>query len=83
MLEKITVTNWMGHESYSVDFKHGKNLIYGKNASGKSSLAKAIAFGLTGLLPKYKRCDPRRDHKIDTIVDIEINILCVDKYRRE
>ncbi|MHA1973360.1 MAG: AAA family ATPase, partial [Candidatus Hodarchaeales archaeon] len=70
MLEKITITNWMGHEEFSREIKNGKNLIYGKNAAGKSSIAKAIAFGLTGILPK--KSDPRRNRKIDTIVDLEI-----------
>ncbi|MHA1308767.1 MAG: AAA family ATPase, partial [Candidatus Heimdallarchaeota archaeon] len=61
-----------GHESFSTEFTSGKNLVYGKNAAGKSSIAKAIAFGLTGLLPRYKDYDPRRSKKVNTVVDIEI-----------
>ncbi len=70
MLEKITVSNWMAHESFEADFKPGKNLVYGLNASGKSSLAKAIAFNLTGFLSR--KVDPRRDKKQVCFVDLII-----------
>lgn len=71
MINKLALTNWMGHDNLSIEFKNGKNLVYGKNASGKSSLAKAIAFNLTGLL--HKKCDPRRNNKTESIVDLEIS----------
>ena len=70
MLEKITVSNWMAHENFEAEFKPGKNLVYGHNAAGKSSLAKAIAFNLTGFLPK--KVDPRRDNNRVCFVDLTI-----------
>ncbi|NPD90671.1 MAG: AAA family ATPase [Asgard group archaeon] len=71
MIEKISVTNWMAHREFESELKSGKNLIYGCNASGKSSLAKAIAFNLTGNLPK-KKIDPRREKKQLCVVDLTI-----------
>lgn len=70
VINKITVANWMGHESFSTEFKDGKNLVFGNNASGKSSLAKAIAYCLTGKMPLPKSCDPRRDINKDTLVEL-------------
>lgn len=70
VINKITVANWMGHENFSAEFKDGKNLVFGNNASGKSSLAKAIAYCLTGKMPLPKSCDPRRDKNIDTLVEL-------------
>ena len=43
--------------------------IDGAAGAGKSSIAKAIAFGLTGILPKNS--EHRRNRKIETIVDLE------------
>lgn len=70
MIKKITVANWMGHENFSAEFKDGKNLVFGNNASGKTSLAKAIAYCLTGKMPLPKSCDPRRDKNKDTLVEL-------------
>jgi len=70
MINKITVSNWMGHENFSAEFKDGKNLVFGNNASGKTSLAKAIAYCLTGKMPLPKSCDPRRDKNKDTLVEL-------------
>ncbi|MCE7746489.1 MAG: AAA family ATPase [Candidatus Heimdallarchaeota archaeon] len=70
MINKITVSNWMGHENFSAEFKDGKNLVFGNNAAGKTSLAKAIAYCLTGKMPLPKSCDPRRDKNKDTLVEL-------------
>lgn len=70
MINKIKVSNWMGHENFSAEFKDGKNLVFGNNASGKSSLAKAIAYCLTGKMPLPKSCDPRRNKDKDTLVEL-------------
>ncbi len=70
MLEKITVSNWMAHENFEAELKPGKNLVYGHNATGKSSLAKAIAYNLTGFLSK--NVNPRRDNTRVCFVDLTI-----------
>ncbi|MCF2143084.1 MAG: AAA family ATPase [Candidatus Heimdallarchaeota archaeon] len=71
LVKHISLNNWMGHKEISLAFLPGKNLVYGANASGKSSIAKAISFALTGLLPK--NTDPRRTDKEMAFVDIIVN----------
>jgi exonuclease SbcC len=78
IISSITLNNWMGHKKKKVDFSDGKNLIFGRNAAGKSSLAKAIAYGVTGVLPK--NCDPRRENNKITVVDLEVNFDLGEEY---
>jgi DNA repair exonuclease SbcCD ATPase subunit len=70
LITQLSVKNWMGHEEQALTFSEGKNLVFGCNASGKSSLAKAIAFALTGQLPAT--VDPRRDGKEVAVIDLNI-----------
>ena len=73
MIKKLNLSNWMGHENLAIRFKKGKNLVFGRNASGKSSIAKAIAFILTGNLPK--NCNPRRNIAVESIVDLSFSTI--------
>ena len=68
----------MGHKTKELEFSAGRNLIFGRNASGKSSLAKAIAFNFTGNLPK--NVDPRRLSKSEAIVSLNITANDGKKY---
>ena len=68
----------MGHKAKELEFSAGRNLIFGRNASGKSSLAKAIAFNFTGNLPK--NVDPRRLSKSEAIVSLNITANDGKKY---
>lgn len=78
IINKIEVTNWMGHEKKALELKEGRNLILGRNAAGKSSLAKAIAFNLTGYLPKM--VDPRRNASKASVVTLNITANDNKKY---
>jgi len=78
IIDKVSVINWMGHKAKELEFSAGRNLIFGRNASGKSSLAKAIAFNLTGNLPK--NVDPRRLSKSEAIVSLNITNNDSKKY---
>jgi len=78
IIDKVSVINWMGHKSKELDLSAGRNLIFGRNASGKSSLAKAIAFNLTGYPPK--NVDPRRLSKSEAIVSLNITANDNKKY---
>ena len=78
IIDKISVINWMGHKTKELDLAAGRNLIFGRNASGKSSLAKAIAFTFTGTLPK--NIDPRRLSKSEAIVSLTITANDSNKY---
>jgi DNA repair exonuclease SbcCD ATPase subunit len=63
----------MRHENKTVELDEGKNLIFGKNTSGKSSIAKAIAYGLTGKLP-FQCDDPRKSTKKYTKIDLTVEV---------
>jgi len=94
IIEKVSVLNWMGHDSKEITFKEGRNLVLGRNASGKSSLAKAIAYGLSGEIPKIgirkkgkkdekddrKEIDPRRDQQKEAIVTLNVIFGDNNKY---
>ncbi|MEA2071707.1 MAG: AAA family ATPase [Asgard group archaeon] len=70
IIKQLEVNNWMTHPQKTINFKEGKNLIYGRNAAGKSSVAKAIAYNLTGIIPKNS--DPRGDINEKTVVDLTL-----------
>ena len=78
MINKLHLSNWMGHENLNIEFKPGKNLIYGRNASGKSSIAKAIAYCLTGNMPV--NCNPRKDTSVESSVDLSISTTGGENY---
>ena len=78
IIDKVSVINWMGHKEKELDLATGRNLVFGRNASGKSSLAKAIAFNFTGDLPK--NVDPRRLSKSEAIVSLNITANDGKKY---
>lgn len=47
--KKITLTNFMGIESRTVDFSRMTN-IFGRNGSGKTSIREAIIYVMTGAI---------------------------------
>ncbi|MBD3193175.1 MAG: hypothetical protein GF308_21255, partial [Candidatus Heimdallarchaeota archaeon] len=70
IINKVSVYNWMAHEDTTVDISGGKNLLFGRNAIGKSSLAKAIAYNLTG--KKSDKYDPRRTTEKEAMVELTL-----------
>jgi DNA replication and repair protein RecF len=44
MIRRFTVSNFRCLESADLEFSPGFNLIYGANASGKTSLLEALAY---------------------------------------
>ena len=48
MLTHLEIQNFKQHQSYSTDFTSGLNVIKGDNGAGKTSLLKAILYGLFG-----------------------------------
>lgn len=49
MLNKVTLTNFRRHESLSVDFGGGLNVLRGLNEHGKSTVFEAVAYALFGV----------------------------------
>ena len=43
-LRSITLEGWRNYESFCADFHPERNVIFGKNAQGKTNLLEAIAF---------------------------------------
>ncbi len=51
MLTSINLENWRSHESTTLEFRKGTNLLVGIMGSGKSSVLDAISFALFGTFP--------------------------------
>ncbi len=48
MISSVRLQNWKNYEERVFEFKEGLNLIYGPNASGKTSILQAIFYALNG-----------------------------------
>ena len=70
------VRDWGPFAEKSVTFSAGKNVILGKNYSGKTSLVNAIYYALTGdvLAAKAKQEDFAKAKSKDSIVELDIEV---------
>lgn len=48
MLHSIQISNWKGHDEFSLSFKEGVNFLTGPNGIGKTSILDAICFAFLG-----------------------------------
>ncbi|MEM2135731.1 MAG: AAA family ATPase [Candidatus Jordarchaeaceae archaeon] len=51
MIFRVRLQNWKNYEEGEFEFKEGLNLIFGPNASGKTSILQAIFYALNGEPP--------------------------------
>lgn len=73
-ITRLKLTNWGPHESLDIDLDTPVFGLLGPNASGKSNIMSAIAFGFTGLLELNQATYVR------TVAGEEINNGSVDLY---
>ncbi len=76
MLTRLMVRDWGPFDEKTVEFKPGKNVLYGKNFSGKTSLVNAMFYALTGevLAPKAKPADFVKASSRDSIVELDLTL---------
>ncbi len=76
MITRLAVRDWGPFEQKAVEFKPGRNVLYGKNFSGKTSLVNAMFYALTGevLAPKAKPADFVRAASKDAVVELDLTI---------
>ncbi len=81
MLVRLRVRDWGPFQERTVEFEPGRNLIYGKNHTGKTALLNAIFYALTGdvLAPKAKGRDFVRADSRESIV--ELDFVAGEPYR--
>lgn len=54
-IKKLNLKNFRNYSDESIDFAQGLNVIYGKNAQGKTNCAEAVYYLCTGTSPRAKR----------------------------
>ena len=54
-IKNLKLKNFRNYENESVDFSEGLNVLFGKNAQGKTNCAEAVFYLCTGTSPRSKR----------------------------
>ena len=54
-IKKLFLQNFRNYESESFDFSDGLNVLFGKNAQGKTNCAEAVFYLCTGYSPRATR----------------------------
>lgn len=71
MILRVRLQNWKNFEDEEFEFRGGLNLIFGPNASGKTSILQAVFYALSGVSPeRHGLLDFRRAGSSEACVEL-------------
>ncbi|MDE7181669.1 MAG: DNA replication/repair protein RecF [Clostridia bacterium] len=76
-IKNLKLKNFRNYENESVDFTEGLNVIFGRNAQGKTNCAEAVFYLCTGTSPRCRRDKQLIRHGADFA---EISAICEGAY---
>ncbi len=76
-IKKINLKNFRNYENESVNFSEGLNVLFGRNAQGKTNCAEAVFYLCTGTSPRCRRDKQLIRHGCDFA---EISALAEGRY---
>ena len=54
-IKNLNLKNFRNYAEESIDFSESLNVLFGRNAQGKTNLAEAVFYLCTGVSPRSKR----------------------------
>ena len=76
-IKKLNLKNFRNYENESVNFSEGLNVLFGRNAQGKTNCAEAVFYLCTGTSPRCRRDKQLIRHGCDFA---EISALAEGRY---
>lgn len=73
-IDRLEITNFRNYDSASLELDRGLNVVYGKNASGKTNLVESIYYAALGKSPRTSKVKEMIRWDSDTL-NIKINLV--------